>query len=277
MLFSLPPYLQKNTGHDSNNKSFPSLEHLSVEQENLLNHRQLLMDDLLTVTKSDNVNPSTSTNKENIAPSAPSITTTVDGDDDDDEQHPDAMMYTFAWSVATQKGYRYTDNISRDRKLDLHVEMEDMHFPSYTESPNFFHAISGQPFQVFMLADGHGGHACALYAIQTLPRAIVEIVNRKVWNLNLDSDRNELRHELQTLFLDVDAAYCRQKLEEFREWINTSSNPVSSLLQVSLRESFSFNVRCNLTVLFSLILAARADVLRTTVARWSLTFFTMAF
>lgn len=127
------------------------------------------------------------------------------------------VEYSFAWSVATQKGYRYTAP-NGSQKMDIHREMEDMHYPSHSESPNHTHRITGRPFQLFMLADGHGGHACAQFAVKRIPPAVVQIVHSRAWDLSLIEDRRALTQEIQHLFLKLDDEYCRSQLETFRQW-----------------------------------------------------------
>jgi len=127
--------------------------------------------------------------------------------------------YTFAWSVATQKGYRYPNAYTRDRKLDIHTEMEDFHYPSQNETPNNLHPLTGKTYQLFMLADGHGGHACARFAVQRLPLAVIELVNSRVWNVRSQEDQQLMRSELQRIFLQLDEEYCNRKLAEYRRWI----------------------------------------------------------
>jgi hypothetical protein len=86
-----------------------------------------------------------------------------------EEEQEDAVEYSFAWSVATQKGYRYANAYNRAgaaAKLDIHAEMEDMHYPAQDQTPNNVHPLTGQTYQLFMLADGHGGHACARFAVE---------------------------------------------------------------------------------------------------------------
>ena len=134
---------------------------------------------------------------------------------------PAQPEYNFAWSVATQKGYRYASSLNRDRKLDIHTEMEDMYYPSQNETPNNIHPITGRPYQLFMLADGHGGHRCAQYAVATLPPAVIELFNSRAWDVRSPEDQQVLRKELQTIFLEADQVYCARKLEEFRHWMNT--------------------------------------------------------
>lgn len=139
-------------------------------------------------------------------------------------EHP--TDYTFAWSVATQKGYRYANNFSRDRRLDIHVEMEDRHFPSYSDSPNFVHKLTGRPFQLFILADGHGGHKCAQYVVESMPGAIIDIINGHAWDLYQREDQERLRTEIQHVFLETDREYCRRKFEEFRQCVMGRETPI---------------------------------------------------
>lgn len=96
------------------------------------------------------------------SPAVPSVATTST----QPQHHP--VEYSFAWSVATQKGYRYANTFSRaaSTKLDIHEHMEDMHYPAQEQTPNNVHPLTGQTYQLFMLADGHGGHACARFAIE---------------------------------------------------------------------------------------------------------------
>jgi serine/threonine protein phosphatase PrpC len=133
----------------------------------------------------------------------------------------DLVDYSFAWSVATQKGYRYGNSFARNgaSKLDIHPEMEDMHYPAQDQTPNNVHPLTGQTYQLFVLADGHGGHSCAKYAVERLPPAIIDIMNSRRWNMRSPEEQQELRETIQKLFLAVDGEYCGRKLEEFRQWI----------------------------------------------------------
>ena len=130
--------------------------------------------------------------------------------------------YRYCWSVATQKGYRYPPNGQQNdshqpiKKLDIHAEMEDQHFPFMDNSPNFVHAITQEPFQVFMLADGHGGHECAQFAVNTIPPRVVDLINSRQWNLGLSDHQETLRAEIERIFLDVDTVYCEHKLNQYR-------------------------------------------------------------
>eukprot|EP00158_Paraphelidium_tribonemae_P006127 Partr_v1_DN27686_c0_g1_i4_m65158 len=137
----------------------------------------------------------------------------------DDTESRKAVEYTFAWSVATQKGYRYRDMNSRSKKLDIHPKMEDMHYPAFRESPNHVHEISGRAFQIFMLADGHGGHSCAEFAMKYLPQQVLSLVNSKDWNFRNVVEQDIFRTELQTIMLNMDDFYCQEKLEEYRKWL----------------------------------------------------------
>ena len=140
----------------------------------------------------------------------------VESQNDDVEEQP----YNFAWSVASQKGYRYRDLTMKDSKMEIHARMEDMYFPATChDTPNFYHEISGRPFQVFLLADGHGGYKCAEFSVSHLPREVISLVNRKEWDFKTAADQEAFRHELQEIFLAMDEYYCNEKLNEYREWI----------------------------------------------------------
>ncbi|KAI3647282.1 hypothetical protein MP228_007503 [Amoeboaphelidium protococcarum] len=161
----------------------------------------------------------------------------VDHDDDADNTHCDdatdtspaelsdstssgCIDYGFCWSVATQKGYKYPGSSGYGAgKVDIHADMEDCHFPSSSENPNFVHEISGRPFQLFMVADGHGGANCARHAVKLMPQLIISLVNSRVWNFYDLDHQKQFRECVQQLFLDVDKSYCDKKLEEYRQWI----------------------------------------------------------
>lgn len=141
----------------------------------------------------------------------------------EDCEIPPSTQYTYYWSVATQKGYKYANTFLREQKLDIHAHMEDQHFPAVDQSPNFQHVITGEPFQVYMLADGHGGHKCAQYAVSMIPSRLVDLINSKDWNPASPSDRQVLRSAIQEIFLEADQIYCDSKLEEFRKWLRQMS------------------------------------------------------
>lgn len=61
--------------------------------------------------------------------------------------------------------------------------------------------------------------ADALPRTDSLPPAIITLVNSRLWNLRDRADQQELRASIQKLFLAIDTEYCERKLEEFRAWI----------------------------------------------------------
>lgn len=131
------------------------------------------------------------------------------------QQTQDEQEYGFCWSVASQRGYKYASFGNRNAREDIHPEMEDVHFPTADSSPNFRHVLTGRPFQLFMLADGHGGHVCAQHIVSIMPPLIVSFVNSRAWHLNDQYQRLLFQQGVQDIFEQVDTEYCERKLAEY--------------------------------------------------------------
>ena len=146
------------------------------------------------------------------------------------------------WECRQQKGYKYT-GFPTKVKASLHAEIEDFYFPSpifdndfstmdqdgQSDSENRIKqqhcSIWGD--QVFLMADGHAGHEAPYFFISGLSRQILSLLNSKKYDFGDEGTQQELRSQLEELFLDLDDEYTEIKIREYQAWVKSGSNPRS--------------------------------------------------
>lgn len=132
--------------------------------------------------------------------------------------------HSTAWSVATEKGYRYTEA----NYEDIHADLEDVHFPSSLSEKQT--ALCGA--KVYILADGHGGPGAARYLVPRLASAVLELLDSLKqqqqqdmplsgtadWDFSCPKDRELLSTSIKALFLSLDKEYASYKTAQFKKW-----------------------------------------------------------
>ncbi|KXS22222.1 protein serine/threonine phosphatase 2C [Gonapodya prolifera JEL478] len=116
-----------------------------------------------------------------------------------------------AVSVAQETGYTVETKpgVPPTRTL-AHPTCEDI----YSVHTPVTHGPSGTTYHIFVLADGHGGPRCAMFASTKLPELIKEVFGTMA---NL-TDRVAVGDILKRVVKETDEIYLREQRERFSEW-----------------------------------------------------------
>jgi len=119
------------------------------------------------------------------------------------------------WSVSNEQGYRKKNN----EKVNLHEKCEDFHWPRRND--NTFkreHPINGKAIQMYILADGHGGHQAPQIFLARSCAACFKVMENKDWDLSKPEHQEELRKLLTDTYISLDKQFCDEKIKEYEEY-----------------------------------------------------------
>jgi len=119
------------------------------------------------------------------------------------------------WSVSNEQGYRKKNN----EKVNLHEKCEDFHWPRRDD--NTFkreHPINGKAIQMYILADGHGGHQAPQIFLARSCAACFKVMEDKDWDLSKTEHQEELRKILTDTYIALDKQFCEEKVKEYEEY-----------------------------------------------------------
>jgi len=119
------------------------------------------------------------------------------------------------WSVSNEQGYRKKNN----EKVNLHEKCEDFHWPRRND--NTFkreHPINGKAIQMYILADGHGGHQAPQIFLARSCAACFKVMENKDWDLSKPEHQEELRKLLMDTYISLDKQFCDEKIKEYEEY-----------------------------------------------------------
>jgi len=119
------------------------------------------------------------------------------------------------WSISNEQGYRKKNN----EKVNLHEKCEDFHWPRRND--NTFkreHPINGKAIQMYILADGHGGHQAPQIFLARSCAACFKVMENKDWDLSKPEHQEELRKLLTDTYISLDKQFCDEKVKEYEEY-----------------------------------------------------------
>jgi len=119
------------------------------------------------------------------------------------------------WSISNEQGYRKKNN----EKVNLHEKCEDFHWPRRND--NTFkreHPINGKAIQMYILADGHGGHQAPQIFLARSCAACFKVMENKDWDLSKPEHQEELRKLLTDTYISLDKQFCDEKIKEYEEY-----------------------------------------------------------
>jgi len=119
------------------------------------------------------------------------------------------------WSIANEQGYRKKNN----EKTNLHEKCEDMHWPHRNENTyKREHPINGKPIQMYILADGHGGHEAPQIFLARACAACFKVMEGKDWDLSVPEQQEEIKKTIIYTFISLDQQFCEEKEKEYEEY-----------------------------------------------------------
>jgi serine/threonine protein phosphatase PrpC len=119
------------------------------------------------------------------------------------------------WSVSNEQGYRKKNN----EKVNLHEKCEDFHWPRRDDNTfKRVHPINGKAIQMYILADGHGGHQAPQVFLARSCAACFKVMEDKDWNLTKSEHQDELRKLLTDTYITLDKQFCEEKIKEYEEY-----------------------------------------------------------
>jgi len=119
------------------------------------------------------------------------------------------------WSVSNEQGYRKKNN----EKVNLHEKCEDFHWPRRDENTyKREHPINGKIIQMYILADGHGGHQAPQIFLARSCAACFKVMEDKDWDLSKPEHKEELRKMLTDTYISLDKQFCEEKIKEYEEY-----------------------------------------------------------
>ncbi|CAG8490119.1 3665_t:CDS:2 [Ambispora gerdemannii] len=123
------------------------------------------------------------------------------------------------YAVTQQQGWETLGLRSKRAAKSTHPEIEDA-FNVPRSINEQIHLPSQTQYNIFVLADGHGGAKAARHFCEVIPDNVREVLNsEKIWNFRELKDQQLFRTKMREMMKALDHEFLSLQKQKFSEWV----------------------------------------------------------